>query len=245
MKKHLSVLFLIARESIYRICFVIAALSAVQAVLFNFSLKAASENALPSITDVFDSSWISIVFYLSVIVISVLLCKTGMQFNSVPGYTLKRLRISETAVFLWQCVYNFLVFLIAVLTEAVLCFYLAKFAADRLPEEYITNQSVYLAMYKNMFIQNLFAGRDVFRAIRNITVMLSFSVNCAAFSLLFRRGKKWFGAVLMLAVFIGMLCYSDAEMSNLVFDTAIFYAAVILMVATVIYVTGGGKYYEE
>lgn len=234
MKKHLSVFYLTARESIYRIFFLVIAAFIIQSVLFIFFVDIVSGFTPPSITEVFNTSKIYIVFYALITVIAILLCKTGMQFNSVSGYTLRRLRVRERTVFFWQCFYNFLILFTVVLSEVVLCFSLSEFAADNLPEKFITNQSVYIAFYKTEFIQNLFAGRDILRIIRNIIGVISFSVNCAAFSFLFRRGKKWVGAVIMIPVFIMMTGFNEAGMDNITLDVSIISVSVILTFAAVV-----------
>ncbi len=233
MKKYISVFCLIMRESFFKIFALIVLALVLQVSLVFFCTPIAAGEEIPSVTAVFDMSKIHIVFCVLITALAVLLCKTGMQFRTSVGYTLKRLRIREESIFFIQSLYNFIIIAIAVCLEVVLCFYLASFAADNLPDKFITSQSVYLTIYKNQFIQNLFAGRDVLRIIRNILGMLAFSCNCGALSFLYRRGKKWFGIVIILPVFFRMLNPDGLALSDTVTDVIIISVFSVLLVSAV------------
>ncbi len=243
MKKHLSVFYLIARESIFRIFFVCILSAAVQTGMFILQaekLPQISEN--PSLSLVFSLSYIRYIFFAFLIAVFILLIKTGMQFNSKIGYTLRRLRVSENRVFLWQSVYNFTVLLLVILSEVVLCFVLALAGSRILPEEYITGQSIYIAFYDNSFLMHLFAGRDIIRIIRNITALVSFAVNFAAFSFLFRRGRKWAGAVITAAA--GFFLYVKNDNFELLGNDIAFlvFFAASAFISAVFVLTRGEQY---
>lgn len=238
MKKHISVFSLIMRESIYRIFFTWLLSAGVQITVFLLALKNLKEEYIPTLTQVFDNSYITVLFFITVIAVAVLLCKTGMQFNSKTGYTLRRLLISEKAVFGWQCIYNIIILMLTWLFEVVLCFMLLKIGTNLLPEEFITNQSIYLAFYKTQFIQNLFAGRDIARIVRNILTVISLGVSFSAFSYQWRRGKKWLVAPLATAV----LLFYIMNISELGYDIASIFAMLIALVTSLITVIGGEKY---
>ncbi|MBR3767786.1 MAG: hypothetical protein IKL10_06060 [Clostridia bacterium] len=238
MKKHISVFSLIARESIYRIFFVWLLSAGVQITVFLSVLKNLKEDYIPSLTQIIDKSYINVFFFVTIIAVAVFLCKTGMQFNSKTGYTLRRLLISEKAVFGWQCLYNIIMLMLTWLLEVVLCFMLLKIGTNLLPEEFITNQSIYLAFYQTQFIQNLFAGRDIARIIRNILTVISLGVSFAAFSYQWRRGKKWLVAPFATAV----LLFYVMNISELGYDIASIFAMLIILFSSLITVLGGQKY---
>lgn len=200
MKRHISVFYLIARESIYKLLAVMAISVALQLLLFNISCS----NGLQfvRVDSIFDGSKIQYVFFATIIALAVLLCKTGMQFSSQSGYTLRRLRIPEKAVFALQSIYNFTVLFFIVCTEIVLCFLLAEKGIAHLPDEYVTNQSIYIAFYSNEFLQNMFCGQDALRIVRNICTGFALSVNYAAFSFLSRYGRRWLAVIPVTAVLI-------------------------------------------
>lgn len=213
MKKHLSVFSLIARDSIYKI-FCLWILSAVlQSVFFSFQLKKQTSAEIPSVKGSFEGAFIWVIFAIFFVITLTMLTKTGMQFSSKTGYTLRRLRISEKNVFLWQSTYNFIMIFLTVIFEILLCFFLAKTAAGALPEKFITNQSIYIAFYDCAFLQNLFAGRDTVRIIRNIIMIISLSINCSAFSYLIRRNKKWLGLIVVIVLSCTVFAVSPKTVS--------------------------------
>jgi len=228
MKKHVSVFYLIARESVYRISLLWLCSVVLQSALFLLAAKDEAVELIPSVSDVFVNSGIAFVFYITFIITAVLLCKTGMQFNTKTGYTLRRLRTGEKTVVTWQFTYNALVVFLCMVFEILLCFALANAATRILPEKFITSQSVYLAFYNCNFLQSLFAGRDVMRIVRNIVTVISLAINFSAFSYLFRRGKKWIGAILVTAA-VFFVFVRPEKMSVLEFDVLMLSVMVLLI----------------
>ena len=102
MKKHSSVLMLLARSTIYRVLALLVLLAVIERVLFGRALPYGQfgEDGLKTC---FSESYIVWAFGLYFLLLTALLCTTGCAFCSRTGDTLRRLRISEKAVFLWQC----------------------------------------------------------------------------------------------------------------------------------------------
>lgn len=198
MKKYLSVFYLTARESMQKILVLWLFSAAVQTAALGISLKIT--DGFLNVADFTSKSFIPVIFSITLILTAVLLSKTGMQFNSKTGYTLRRLRIKEKRVFYIQTVYNFLMILCLLIFEVLLIFVLIKTFKGMHPEEGLSVQTEFKTFYNDLFIQNLFAGRDILRIARNIITVLSLSVNLSAFSFLFRRNSKWIGALLMTAL---------------------------------------------
>ena len=105
MKKHSSVLMLLARSTIYRVLALLVLLAVIERVLFGRALPYGQfgEDGLKTC---FSESYIAWAFGLYFLLLTALLCTTGCALGSRTGDTLRRLRISEKAVFLWQCGYN-------------------------------------------------------------------------------------------------------------------------------------------
>ncbi len=198
MKKYLSVFYLTARESIYKI----SLLWLISGILQSVSLAVflVTQPTLPKVSLFSEKAYLPVFFSVTLVLTAVLLAKTGMQFNSKTGYTLRRLLVSEKAVFVLQTVYNFMMLFILLLFEVLLIFLLLTAGKNALSEEFISVQTEYKAFYGDLFIHNLFAGRDVLRIARNILTLFSLGINLSAFSFLFRRNQKWLGAVIMIAV---------------------------------------------
>ena len=204
MKKYLSVFFVIARESIYRISFLWLISAIFQIAAFYFEMFTEHMLSTKLIGEAFapygDRICIPLIFALTILFTGILLMKTGMEFRVKTGYTLRRLRISEKQVFVIQSFYNSMMILLLFMLETALCFFLAEWGTTFIDPKYIANQTVYLAFYSSEFISNIFAGRDVMILVRNIIVMVTVGVNLSLFTYSWRRGKKYIFGVLVLIV---------------------------------------------
>lgn len=250
MKKHLSVFSLLARESIYKIFLLWIFSFATQAIIFMIQIEKQLSAELPSIKNTFEGAFIHIIFFIFFVIMLLLLTKTGMQFSSKTGYTLRRLRISEKSVFLWQSLYNFIMVFLTLLFEIALCFILANAAANKLPSQFITHQSVYIAFYDCAFLQNLFAGVDTARIIRNIITVISLALNCAAFSYLIRRNKKLYSLIIVIALSFSIFAVSPQTISpfaaaGLAEDVFKIFLMLIMDVIAVSAVVLGREQYDE
>lgn len=204
MKKYLSVFSVIARESIYRISLLWLISAALQTAVFYVEMNSEHVQKTRLIAEAFspygDKICIPLIFALTFLLTGILLMKTGMEFRTKTGYTLRRLLISEKQVFVIQAVYNFIMILLLFVFETALCFILSNWGTAFIDAQFITNQTVYLTFYSSEFISNMFAGRDVMLIVRNIIIMLSVGVNLSLFSYSWRRGKKYIFGVLVLVV---------------------------------------------
>ena len=107
MRKHISVLGLWIRCSLYKILGILAIMSITEYMLFYFTLN--NERLAYEATGTFsrpeaiiDHSGIFLCFSAAFIVITMLLSIYGCQFGSKTSYTLQRLSINEKYVFLYQ-----------------------------------------------------------------------------------------------------------------------------------------------
>lgn len=238
MKKYLSVFYLIARESMYKILILLFVSSVIQSNVFVFTAENAGADQLFGVSDIFDQSKVQYIFFASFIIMALILCKTGMQFSSKSGYTLRRLRITEKSVFALQSLYNLIIIAAVVCFELILCFILSEKGISSLPEKLVTHQSIYMAFYRVEFLQNMFSGLDIARSIRNFITGTALAVNFSAFPYLSRRGKKWIPAILVTAV---LLIYA-AQLSALAFDIAMTVIMIIFTAVSVIWVIKEEKY---
>ncbi len=202
MKKYLSVFSVIARESIYRISLLWLISAALQTAVFYFEMNSEHIQQTRLIAEAFspygDKICIPLIFALTFLLTGILLMKTGMEFRTKTGYTLRRLLISEKQVFVIQAVYNFIMVLLLFVFETALCFILSNWGTAFIDAQFITNQTVYLTFYSSEFISNMFAGRDIMILVRNLVIMASLSFNLSLFSYSWRRGKKYIFGVLIL-----------------------------------------------
>ncbi len=204
MKKYLSVFAVTARESIWRISFLWLISAVLQTVFFYREMFSEKVQGTRLVSEAFspyeDKITVPVIFALTLLLTGILLMKTGMEFRTKTGYTLRRLRITEKQVYLIQSSYNCLMIFLLFLFETAFCFALVNWGTTFFDPKYITNQTVYLTFYSSEFLQNMFAGRNILKAARNIFIIISLGFNLSAFSYLWRRGSKYiFGVVLLVA----------------------------------------------
>ncbi len=216
MKKYLSVFSLVARESMVRVSLLWALSAAVQTAVFYkqmFSDRVVNDKFL---SEAFsydnDELCLPFVFFLTLLLTGLLLMKTGMDFRTRTGYTLRRLRISEKQIYVIQSAYNCLMIFMLFVFETALCFFLAKWGTTFIETELVTNQTVYLTFYTASFLKEIFAGRNIVTVIRNLFFIASMGFNLSAFSYLWRRGSKYvFGVLVLVAAAIIFWVSPDFE----------------------------------
>ncbi len=206
MKKILSVFYLIARHSFYKIIAVMAVSGIVQYLFFRKELNAIVNTQSTTLTGYLDIervislSAINVIFALTVVTILLFLSVTGAAFGSRTNYTVKRLLISEKAFFSIQSVYNFIVLITLLGAEILLTYAFTQQYMSVANESFISNQSVFLAFYRNEFLHSLLPLSDILIWVRNAMQIITFSLAASFFSYKQRRGKRSI-AVIFLAVF--------------------------------------------
>ena len=110
MRKHLSVLALMARQTIGKVLALLAVMAVAETALFAWAMSQGltrvirDDNTCPApVEDFFDFAEIYWVYRIAMILLFVLLILCGTELKgSRLRYTLQRLRISEEATVLWQ-----------------------------------------------------------------------------------------------------------------------------------------------
>ena len=113
MRRHLSVLMLIARSTIYKLLGLLVLMVCAEGALYYVTLKKIlTDGSMFSVEELISNSHIIWVFAVFFVIITILLCLTGCEYGSKQGYKLRRLRISERSIFLWQSIYNIFCYLV-------------------------------------------------------------------------------------------------------------------------------------
>ena len=236
MKKHLSVFGLFARSSFFKVFLILLAMCVVEIAFFRFELRDALEayeivgSGMPSLERMFMRAATNVYFRIALFLISFVICLPGCNFKSNTGYTLRRLSISEGAVFFHQAAYNALIYIMLIAVQLVTVFGLSQYYLSVAPEECISNQTVFLAFYRNDFLHSLLPLEDVGLWIRNGLLVITFGLATAEYPYRQRRHKF---SPTALALVVYTICRFDQSIGQLghVVTTAII--AVMLAVATV------------
>ena len=184
MSKHLSVLMLYVRSTLYRFLLLVLAMAAVQTVFFALAFRGAE--GYIGLNTIIEGTHPDIVFAACFLLLCVLLCLPGCDFWSKSGYTISRLRISHRMVFLWQSVGNagfiFLLWAAQVCIVMVFC----GIYVGRYPQE----QAAMLLFYSNDFLYNLLPLAETIVLVRNIALLFALAVTTACFPVRMRRGER-------------------------------------------------------
>lgn len=190
MKRHLSVFGLMVRSTFGRIVLLLTAMTAVEAAAFAaLTLRGPTEKGF-GLEPILQKSGAVWIFGAAALLMTLLLCRTGMERRTKPGYLLMRLSVSERWVFVWQSVYNvfcyFLLWAWQILTGMLLCLLYTKLA----PPEFITGQTVFLAWYRSDFFHSLLPMEEGLIWFKNAMLALALGIAAARYPMGQRRGSK-------------------------------------------------------
>ncbi|MBQ9165846.1 MAG: hypothetical protein IJX71_02830, partial [Oscillospiraceae bacterium] len=125
MRHYKATFLLLARSSVYRLLLVFLLMGAVQGVWFYQVVRNQLVLGTPSLEVAVDEARLSLIFAIGAILVFILLAAVGCEFGSKQSYTLRRLPLSEKAVFFCQSVYNslgfFLLWAFELLITLILC----------------------------------------------------------------------------------------------------------------------------
>ncbi len=202
VKQHLSVLMLATKSTIYWVLGLVVFMAAVQGMLFHLALGKISPDLPQRLEEVVNTSRIVAVSGFCFVGLCTVLSLTGSEFGgSKVGYTLKRLSVRERTTALWWAGYNALCFSFFWASQTVIAFFLCRTYVGRMDPSLVTDQTVFLAFYRNNFLHSLLPLAETSRFLRNTVFALCLGICASSFSWRQRRGK--FGmAVFALAHFV-------------------------------------------
>ena len=223
-KKYLSVFALYAKSSLLKILGVI--LLTLTAEVFFFLRATDNSLYMYSIDTLFEKSHTGLIFAIAFLLITVLLCIPTCQFTAQTGYTLKRLLISEKEVFFCQSAYNFLAYSVFLAFQVTVCFLFGLYYISVAPAEEVTNQTLFLAFYRNSFLHSIMPLSDVALWLRNLFLIVFLAFATSEFSYKNRRRK--FSLMTLVAVAYPLFSFKReiGDIGHTVF-TALFMLIVI------------------
>ena len=233
MKKQLSVFNLMATSSIYKITGLFGILGIIEFFLFRRAMLAGPNPGTGTfhIEYVFEQSFALWLFRIALLVLTIFLCLTGYETSSKQGYTLKRLSISEKQVFVFQAFYNTLCYLLLWSIQLLFSFILGFYFVKNAPAEYVTNQTLFLAFYRNDFLHALLPFEDVMVWVKNILLFLSLGICAAGFTYMQRKGKRAYELIGILGTTVLLFTAPLGQLEHIVFSIllCIFCAGVTIL----------------
>ena len=229
---------LMARSSFYKILLILAAMAAVETGLFYKTMMYAAGVSseymgISCIEAVLRESRVIWVFAVSFLLISLALCRTGCEFRSRQGYTLKRLALSEKGVFFWQTAYNTCCYIILWGVQLILALIFCRIYLSMPEAASSSHQTVFAAFYRSSFLHNLLPLDESIVYIRNIVLAAALGFSSAVFSYKQRRGG--YGAqIIILAA--SSLFFFNRNMGSFDYCGLLIIISGFVIVQTVIYV---------
>lgn len=137
-------------------------------------------------------------------------CIGNSEKHSRFSYTLRRLRISEWKVFLWNSAANCLIFLILWFWEILIVFFLSQLFASS-PTYHHGTQGILAAFYRSTFYHGLFPLEEIGVWIRNVVLCVVLGIACAYGSLLMRQRRKMVLPVALPAFVMQVFSFRTGE----------------------------------
>jgi len=199
LNKHLSVLELQLHSSVYKLLIIIAALAAVETGLMLWRGM-----PQPSFDLAVSESYLVLAFMAAYLCTLFVLISEGKK--SMVAYTLKRLRISERAVFVWSFAAGVICLVLLWAAQTGVLFGLSKLwesgARDYAASAIVYGpQGMYLAFYRNNFLHALVPLQDLAKHISNVILILGLAAACSYIKVRNRmENKRVFAPIILVAM---------------------------------------------
>ncbi len=203
MKQHLSVLELAARTTLYKYLCLLVIMAATEIALFTMALRKMITGAPISLEQLINESHINIVCGTCFLILCTLLSMTGCETGSRLRYTLQRLSVSEKASAFWWAGYNAVCFLLFWAAQVMIALLLCRLYVRQIDPVYVSDQTIFLAFYRNDFLHSLLPLEEISRYIRNGILILFLGLCCSCFSYRLRHDEKGI-AIIVLAVTVAI-----------------------------------------
>lgn len=222
MSRYLSVFALAVRGSLYKVLWILAAAAALETRLFLVSLRRGAD----SLEQAVEQSGAAYGMALAFLAVTVFLWRTGCEYGSRQGYTLRRLMVSETAVFAGQAVYNVLCYLAVWALQAGLTLLFCRLYVLNADPASVSGQTVFLAYYRSSFLHSLLPLEEYSVWIRNVCLVLGLGIGGAYFPFRQRRGELGLAPVFLAAAVLLFFCRDLGDMG-----ADVFFALVSMVLA--------------
>lgn len=245
MKKYLSVFAMIARSSLYRNLFVMFLVVSAQILLFLNKLEEYGKHDLWTLEGMVKDSYMILPLVAGFIIITIFLGRTGCNYGSNQGYTLRRLQITEHAVLGLQVLYNGISYVLLWASQVAVLMIASYIYITKTVEW--TNQTIMLAFYRNSFMHTVLPMADIMGWVLLILSVISLSEFMALFAYYQRYGKLV--GMIPIAFLLGCAIINFprgvAHERDILIIAPLLIAHMLLVKKSIQYKTREGKVYEQ
>jgi hypothetical protein len=186
MRRHLSVLYVSARATIYRVLLLLGLMAVAEGGLF-YALRGKWQDTLP-FSKAVSASGVPIVCAICFALLCAMLLLTNV-LGSKAKYTLWRLSVPESAFVLWQGVYNSFCLLAFWATQVLLLLGMNRVYFASIDPALLGTQSQLIALYTGTFSHAFLPLADVATLVRNVLFVVGVGMAMAGDSHHLRRGS--------------------------------------------------------
>lgn len=179
MKKHSSVFMLMARSTIYRVLGLLIVMAVAEAGLFWLRLQQGPIDGNFSLEAVIGESRLALACAAIFLFVNAVL-SWGSHIIS-DTYTAARLSVSGKMVYLWQCVYNTLCYLLFWMVQILIGIGLCRMYEAMAPAEFVSNQTVFLAFYRSEFLHSFLPFEETWVWVRNILLIVALGISSSRY----------------------------------------------------------------
>lgn len=202
MKKHLSVFGLFARSSIYKVLGILGLMCIAEVGLFAFLFAGElSADPIGRFEHYVGISHMDLCFAAAFLLITFVLCLPGTEFGAKVGYTIRRLSVSERAVFYHQAAFNAVAYILLWAVQVGLLYGFGLWYTASAPADTVNHHSVFLAFYRDDFMHTVLPLSEGMLWIRNFLLILSLGLASAEFPYIQRR-KKYSAEIAVVAIYM-------------------------------------------
>ncbi|MBQ6844341.1 MAG: hypothetical protein IJO60_06880 [Agathobacter sp.] len=205
MKRYVSVFEMIIRSSIYKVLDVFALMAAVEVIMLTIAWNQPVATLQPTLEEWIERSWICIPFLAAYWLLTKVLASSGTNVGSMQGYTLQRLRIPEKKVQLLQVIYNMFCYALLWMMQVLILLVAVDFYMKHKTGVLLTNQTVFLAFYRNAFMHSILPLEDIFGWFILGFYIVMTGVLAASFTRNQRKGKVTWSLVIFVA--LAVVCF--------------------------------------
>ena len=212
---NLSVLALLAQGSFYKVLTTTGIMMALECV--DFSLAP--------------------LCFLTVLgMVFLILCMMEGESGGVKSrYTWQRLQITQKHLFLLKTVYNVLCFILLFAAQTVMGIRSCYRYSLHIPRESLSPQLVFLAFYRREFLHCLLPMAEILKWIRNILLILAFSITAAADTSVRPRRNM---VIVRAVIYIMTFCWFITPVGINIADIGLCITCTVVCTATVCRMSG-------
>lgn len=203
MKKHLSVFTLIAHHSIYKVMLLLLVMVGAEIGIFFRFVHRNPGTGFSLALELNHTFWI---FSAALLLVTLILTRTGKTFVTGGNYTVQRLSISEKTFFYWMALYHSICFLLVWAVQLAVIFFLGQYYYSQIDGTLLNSQKLLLAFYSDNFLHSLLPLEDIIVWYANAAAVAALGCTTAYFPFLIREHRFPGAASFILSMTILFFC---------------------------------------